>query len=160
MSPLLDLFRPYEVALLLVSLHRPCMRNCPYVASRSHAASASHGSLFSCLKQHRYRQPLPGLQPQMTHTIPQATVEKTPLSPSRISRSTSAKVMQESLAHELATIDFRASVCKFQIRHSLPGDSDCQSEPRKAAAIRKSFQRPKFWVMGFGWCLAACVALA
>ena len=27
---------------------------------------------------------------------------------------------------------------------------------RKATAIRKSFQRPKFWVMGFGWCLAAC----
>ena len=33
-------------------------------------------------------------------------------------------------------------------------------DPRKAAAIRKSFQRPKFWVMGFGWCLAACAGAA
>jgi len=30
----------------------------------------------------------------------------------------------------------------------------------KAAQIRKSFQRPKFWVMGFGWCLAACAGAA
>ncbi|CAE7041418.1 unnamed protein product [Symbiodinium natans] len=30
----------------------------------------------------------------------------------------------------------------------------------KAAAIRKSFQRPKFWVTGFGWCLAACAGAA
>ncbi|CAE7281467.1 unnamed protein product [Symbiodinium natans] len=49
-------------------------------------------------------------------TLPQATVEKVPLSPSRLSR--------------------------------------------KAAAIRKSFQRPKFWVLGFGWCLAACAGAA
>ena len=34
------------------------------------------------------------------------------------------------------------------------------SKPRKAAQIRKSFQRPKFWVMGFGWCLAACAGAA
>ena len=32
--------------------------------------------------------------------------------------------------------------------------------PRKAAQIRKSFQRPKFWVLGFGWCLAACAGAA
>ena len=31
---------------------------------------------------------------------------------------------------------------------------------RKAAQIRKSFQRPKFWVLGFGWCLAACAGAA
>ena len=31
---------------------------------------------------------------------------------------------------------------------------------KQAAAIRKSFQRPKFWVMGFGWCLAACAGAA
>eukprot|EP00438_Fugacium_kawagutii_P027559 Skav207078 [mRNA] locus=scaffold1909:484915:486107:+ [translate_table: standard] len=30
----------------------------------------------------------------------------------------------------------------------------------KAVQIRKSFQRPKFWVMGFGWCLAACAGAA
>ncbi|CAK8985341.1 unnamed protein product [Durusdinium trenchii] len=30
----------------------------------------------------------------------------------------------------------------------------------KAAQIRKSFQRPKFWVLGFGWCLAACAGAA
>ncbi|CAE7612362.1 unnamed protein product [Symbiodinium necroappetens] len=30
----------------------------------------------------------------------------------------------------------------------------------KAATIRKSFQRPKFWVTGFGWCLAACAGAA
>ena len=37
--------------------------------------------------------------PNMTQTLPQATVEKVPLSPSRLSRSGSAKVMQESLVH-------------------------------------------------------------
>ncbi|OLQ08812.1 hypothetical protein AK812_SmicGene7666 [Symbiodinium microadriaticum] len=66
----------------------------------------------------------------MTQTIPQtlaqATVEKMPFSPSRLSRSSSARIIQE----------------------------------RKVAAIRKSFQRPKFWVMGFGWCLAACAGAA
>ena len=42
----------------------------------------------------------------------------------------------------------------------------CESSPNtkkmkeKAAQIRKSFQRPKFWVMGFGWCLAACAGAA
>ncbi|CAE7281519.1 unnamed protein product [Symbiodinium natans] len=71
--------------------------------------------------------------PNMTQTLPQATVEKVPLSPSRLSRSGSAKVMQESLVHGIRT---------------------------KAAAIRKSFQRPKFWVLGFGWCLAACAGAA
>jgi len=30
----------------------------------------------------------------------------------------------------------------------------------KASQIRKSFQRPKFWVMGFGWCLAGCAGAA
>ncbi|CAJ1419653.1 unnamed protein product [Effrenium voratum] len=44
-----------------------------------------------------------------------------------------------------------------------PGHS-AQSSPTKkrerAAQIRKSFQRPKFWVMGFGWCLAACAGAA
>jgi len=30
----------------------------------------------------------------------------------------------------------------------------------KAIQIRKSFQRPAFWVMGFGWCLAACAGAA
>eukprot|EP00913_Durusdinium_trenchii_P019702 g18522.t1 len=30
----------------------------------------------------------------------------------------------------------------------------------KAAQIRKSFQRPKFWVLGFGWCLAGCAGAA
>ena len=30
----------------------------------------------------------------------------------------------------------------------------------RAATIRKSFQRPKFWVTGFGWCLAACAGAA
>ncbi|CAE7665045.1 unnamed protein product [Symbiodinium microadriaticum] len=30
----------------------------------------------------------------------------------------------------------------------------------KAAAIRKSFQRPKLWVTGFGWCLASCAGAA
>ncbi|CAJ1400011.1 unnamed protein product [Effrenium voratum] len=44
-----------------------------------------------------------------------------------------------------------------------PGHS-AQSSPtkkrEKAAQIRKSFQRPKFWVMGFGWCLAACAGAA
>ncbi|CAE7281497.1 unnamed protein product [Symbiodinium natans] len=47
--------------------------------------------------------------------------------------SGSAKIMQESLVHGIRT---------------------------KAAAIRKSFQRPKFWVLGFGWCLAACAGAA
>ena len=37
------------------------------------------------------------------------------------------------------------------------GTSEVQS---KAAAVRKSFQRPKFWVTGFGWCLAACAGAA
>ena len=32
--------------------------------------------------------------------------------------------------------------------------------PRKVALVRKSFQRPKFWVLGFGWCLAACAGAA
>ena len=36
----------------------------------------------------------------------------------------------------------------------------CTSGMRKATQIRKSFQRPKFWVMGFGWCLAACAGAA
>mmetsp|Transcript_104041 Transcript_104041/g.144846 ORF Transcript_104041/g.144846 Transcript_104041/m.144846 type:complete len:368 (-) Transcript_104041:216-1319(-) len=58
-------------------------------------------------------------------TLPQATVEKMPFSPSRLSRSSSTRIIRE-----------------------------------KAAAIRKSFQRPKFWVMGFGWCLAACAGAA
>ncbi|CAE7226788.1 unnamed protein product, partial [Symbiodinium pilosum] len=57
--------------------------------------------------------------------IAQTAVEKMPFSPSRMSRSSSARIIQE-----------------------------------KAAAIRKSFQRPKFWVMGFGWCLAACAGAA
>ena len=37
------------------------------------------------------------------------------------------------------------------------GTSEVQST---AAAVRKSFQRPKFWVTGFGWCLAACAGAA
>ena len=54
------------------------------------------------------------------------SLEKTPLSPSRLSRqSTNTKKVNE-----------------------------------KAAAIRKSFQRPKFYMTGFGWCLAACAGAA
>ncbi|CAJ1400013.1 unnamed protein product [Effrenium voratum] len=39
-----------------------------------------------------------------------------------------------------------------------PGSQNTKRE--RAAQIRKSFQRPKFWVMGFGWCLAACAGAA
>ncbi|CAL1149671.1 unnamed protein product [Cladocopium goreaui] len=38
--------------------------------------------------------------------------------------------------------------------------SEVKGQHEKAAQIRKSFQRPKFWVMGFGWCLAACAGAA
>lgn len=46
-------------------------------------------------------------------------------------------------------------------KEASPSSRSTASSPtkkikEKAAAIRKSFQRPKFWVMGFGWCLAAC----
>ena len=44
----------------------------------------------------------------------------------------------------------------FGLQACAAGVSLLSSGCRKAAAVRKSFQRPKFYMTGFGWLLAAC----
>ncbi|CAJ1346804.1 unnamed protein product [Effrenium voratum] len=51
-----------------------------------------------------------------------------------------------------------ADVARSSEKALSPGSQNTKRE--RAAQIRKSFQRPKFWVMGFGWCLAACAGAA
>eukprot|EP00435_Cladocopium_sp_Y103_P034017 s410_g8.t1 len=57
--------------------------------------------------------------------------------------------------------DFRISARQMMARKDRSSEHPLiRSIARKAAQIRKSFQRPAFWVMGFGWCLAACAGAA
>jgi len=65
-------------------------------------------------------------------------------------------------ATKVPRILFAFAAMTQQVQPVAPFESSPNTKKmkEKAAQIRKSFQRPKFWVMGFGWCLAACAGAA